>query len=265
MRTEIKKFAEERGIPCLVHFTRWENLDGIIENGLCPRLLLECLPYDAAINDKKRLDGRIDSVSLSIAFPNYRMFYKYRIHHWQHGGAVLEIHPSVLWEYECAFCRHNAADSRILRTNIDSLKTIEAFKGMYYDKIKLMNELDNILKSIIESEDPAIKKYGASFNSVEKDDYNDNRNITSLTQDNTNNLKPYDPTDPQAEVLVFDIIPPDKIIAVAFEDNRLLNKFKAKHPNIKAVLNKEYFSKRCYVRRKYWKPDIECVCKKKGE
>ena len=47
----IKQEALARQIPYLIHFTRWENLDGIIQNGLCPRILLEDLPYDVEIND----------------------------------------------------------------------------------------------------------------------------------------------------------------------------------------------------------------------
>ncbi len=62
-------------------------------------------------------------------------------------------------------------------------------------------------------------------------------------------------------MLIFDIVSPDKIIAVVFESSRLLNEFKEKYPNIKAVLNRNYFSARCYVRRECWKRDVDCVCK----
>jgi len=243
-RMEIREFAEKLGIPCLVHFTRWENLDGIVQNGLCPKILLEDLPYDVTINDEMRLDGHEDSVSLSIAFPNYKMFYRYRSNTQSRGWAVIAIHPSVLWEYECAFCKHNAADSRISRVDIDSLKTIEAFKDMYKEdqtretRLNRLKEL-NAPDLLIENEQRLINESSRSFNKLEA----------------------YDPTDPQAEVLIFDIVSPDKITAVVFESSRLLNEFKEKYPNIKAVLNRNYFSARCYVRRECWKQDVDCVCK----
>ena len=230
----IKQEALARQIPYLIHFTRWENLDGIIQNGLCPRILLEDLPYNVEINDELRLDGHEDSVSLSIAFPNYKMFYRYRSNVQSRGWAVIVIHPSVLWEYECAFCKHNAADSRISRVDINTLKTVEAFKGMY-------EELQAVKFPyfLAENQQHMANELSRSFN----------------------NLKAYDPTDPQAEVLVFDVIPPEKIIGIAFESKILMNEFKGKYPNIKSIFNTYYFSARCRVRRECWRRDVNCSCR----
>lgn len=193
-------------------------MDGIIQYGLLPKILIEDLPFEVSINDELRLDGHEDSVSLSIAFPNYKMFYRYRMNSNTDGWAVLAIHSSVLWEYECAFCKYNAADLRISSIQKDELKSLSAFKSMFAEF-----EQDDFFMEVLGDE------YKPSTRTEKK-------------------LKAFDPTDAQAEVLVFDIIPVEKIIGVAFENNKLLNDFKNKHPNIKAVLNKKFFSSRDYVR-----------------
>ena len=89
---ELQKNVNERNIQYLVHFTRLSNLDGILEHGIYPRSKLEELPHDVTINDAGRWDYHPDSISLSICFPNYLMFYKYR----KESGddwVVLVIHP----------------------------------------------------------------------------------------------------------------------------------------------------------------------------
>lgn len=214
----IKEFSEEIKIPYLVHFTRWENIEGIIQYGLLPKILIEDLPFEVSINDELRLDGHQDSVSLSIAFPNYKMFYRYRINSKADGWAVLAIRSSVLWEYECAFCKYNAADSRMSCIQKDDLKSLSAFKSMFAE---------------FEQDDFLIEVFGI-----------ENKPKTRTDK----KLKTFDPTDSQAEILVFDIIPVDKIIGIAFENIKLLSDFKSKYPNIKAILNKNYFSSRDYVR-----------------
>ena len=41
----IKEFSKEIKIPYLLHFTRWENIDGILQYGLLPKILLEIGKY----------------------------------------------------------------------------------------------------------------------------------------------------------------------------------------------------------------------------
>jgi hypothetical protein len=216
---EIQEFAKKLEIPYLLHFTRWENIDGILKDGLCPKILIEDLPYEVTINDEMRLDGHEDSVSVSIAFPNHKMFYRYRKNTGGMGWVILVIAPSVLWEYEAAFCKHNAADSRISRVSSEELKNIASFEGMY--------------------EEDKTSESSRSFNKLES----------------------YDPTDPQAEVLVFDVIPTEKIVGVIFENCRLKIEFENNYPNIKTCFDPNYYSARCYVRTGCWKPDVSWMCK----
>lgn len=172
MRQDIKDIAETLKIPYLVHFTRAANLETIIKHGLYPKSRINEIGVTPQINDHHRHDGRPESTSLSIAFPNGPMFYKYS----QESSAkwaMLLMPPSLLWKKDCAFCRHNAATTHISTTPVEDLKTSQAFLGMFEDDGTREEEC----------------------------------------------LEPYDPTDVQAEVLVFDVIEPHCIKHAFFNDS----------------------------------------------
>ena len=203
----VKKYAKERKIPHLVHFTNIKNLESIIEYGLVPRDLLEDIEGESYINDPHRFDGHADSVSLSIAFPNCQMFYSL----WNGSSeqyCILGLHPEVLWNYECAFCKHNAADNLISGQNINDLKSVSAFEGMYDEFPWVRSRVDQ-------------------------------------------KLKPYDPTDVQAEVLVFDIIDPKYIVGIVFPDQSLARDYQDIIGNREALVHrprKDFYGSRSFSR-----------------
>ena len=204
---EIKRIVKERDIQYLLHFTRLRNLDGILEHGIYPHSRLEELPHEVIINDEGRWDYRPDSVSLSVCFPNYKMFYKYR-NETEDDWAVLIIHPNVLWESNCAFCKHNAADGRISCLPLESINDYNA-----------LNELFDEIESHRSREEQK--------------------------------LKPCDPTDPQAEVLAFDIIIPEKVLGVVFRTKAAKIEYAEKYPDLKVWHHREskgMFASRTYVR-----------------
>ncbi|EHA16770.1 DarT ssDNA thymidine ADP-ribosyltransferase family protein [Halomonas sp. HAL1] len=205
--SDIKSFVEEREIPYLVHFTDFRNLPGIMSEGLVPRLELETAGRGFYYNDEMRLDRVKGSISTSIAFPNYKMFFRYRQQANVRRWALLIIDKSVFWENECLFCAHNAADRRIIHANKSYLASPAALEKMY--DIEAGNQ---------------------------KRDF-------SL-------LKSYDPTDPQAEVLVLSTISPDKIHTVVFDSLSSKERFSQYYPMKKAVVDTAFFSSRDYVRRR---------------
>ena len=71
----IQQITQARKIPHLVHFTRLENLDSILNHGLLTRA--ECAARQiASVNtDTQRLDYQ-EAVCVSVSFPNYKMFYR---------------------------------------------------------------------------------------------------------------------------------------------------------------------------------------------
>ena len=182
----IQQIALARKIPHLVHFTRLENLGSILNHGLLTRV--ECTARQlASINtDMHRLDNQ-EAVCLSVSFPNYKMFYRYRMENPTAKWAVLGIKPSVLWEKNCAFCNENAASANVSCIPIDERRGLAAFSGMFND--------------FGEKVRPSLK------------------------------IPDHYPTNPQAEVLVFDPIEPAYIFAVALQQSEPLATYSQKYGN----------------------------------
>ncbi len=178
LREAIKQAAVSKKIPLLTHFTRASNLISILEHGLCPVDNARASGINPHTNDPLRLDGYPGAVSVSIAFPNYKMFYKYRRLNPGESWVVLLLAPSILWEKKCGFCQYNAADRRILGRSLASLTNIDAFHSMFNP-----------------AEDGPSRK--------------------------ERQLNDYDPTDPQGEVLVFNVIEPKFIEGIAFESSEI--------------------------------------------
>lgn len=173
-RQAIQEHAQALQVPYLVHFTQLANLRSILENGLLPRSQFGRLGRAPQINDPYRFDRHLDAISLSIAHPNGRMFYRCRQDRQNVQWVVLAIAPHILWSKRCGFCCNNAADNRMSSLSAWDIQQPAAFYGMF-------SELDGYK--------------------------------TRLEQ----RLKPFDPTDEQAEVLVFDAIQPEHILGVAFQ------------------------------------------------
>jgi hypothetical protein len=96
-------------IAHVLHFTRLENLEAILTEGLRPRSSLPRNHYVA--NDKIREDGFLLANCLSIGFPNYKMLYKYicNANDSCRGWAVVSFNPEILIDMPCLFYPTNAA------------------------------------------------------------------------------------------------------------------------------------------------------------
>lgn len=130
-RANIKAQATERSIRHLIHFTRVANLESIMNHGLLSVQMAHQQGVVPLINDQLRLDGHKDAISLSIGFPNSAMFYKYRQLHPQDRWVVLLLRPEILWNHDCAYCLHNAADKRISSRPWSEFTSDEAFQSMF--------------------------------------------------------------------------------------------------------------------------------------
>lgn len=179
---KIEEIATDLQIPYLVHFTNEKNLESILQIGVHPISNSKKYNFTPVANDILRLDGHPNSVSLSIGYPNWKMLFKYRKQFTQDHWAILLIEKSVLWTKKCAFCKHNAADSRISKKSIEELTTHHSLMEMFEDL-----------------PEPKSRK--------------------------EQRLHTYDPTDVQAEVLVFDFIHPSLINEIVFDSPDVANKY----------------------------------------
>ena len=201
----IKMEVQRLKIKNLLHFTKIENLPNILQRGLFPRADLDAQGISYKYNDEKRLDFCGNASCLSISFPNYKMFFKYRNIDKNQKWIVISLSPNLLWEKECAFCYSNAADSEITAIPLEDRKNPEAFLEMFRD-----------------------------FQHYPK------RSVL--------NLKDHYPTNPQAEVLVFDLIEPNYFQCCFFNDQYLMRSYQN---NIFYKYEENMFSPR--VDYGYWK------------
>ncbi|ELA4711062.1 DUF4433 domain-containing protein, partial [Escherichia coli] len=123
-----------RDITELYHFTHADNLSSIIANGLVSRQYLDIRNINYELNDELRLEGHLDATCLSISFPNYRMFFKYR--NLKPGDwIILVIDPSVLWIKSCAFYPTNAASGSVRSNAIADMQGEDALNAMFGETI----------------------------------------------------------------------------------------------------------------------------------
>jgi len=112
-------------------FTRVENLNSILRHGIIPVKDLDNRRMNYTCNDEDRWDNRRDRSSFSIDFPNYRFFYKLRMHYLQKEWVVLQLNKKILWTKDCLFCVDNAARSSVACIDDQDKKGIRAFEKLY--------------------------------------------------------------------------------------------------------------------------------------
>lgn len=127
----MKNAVTKRGIKYVWHFTRLENLDSILLNGIVPRSVLEEIEADVCYNDACRLDGQKGASCFSIAHPNYKMFYALRQQNLKQEWVVIACESSILWLKDCAFCYENAASNNVTAIALEDRKGIYAFENLF--------------------------------------------------------------------------------------------------------------------------------------
>ena len=132
--SDIANRAKSRGIEYLVHFTRMENLNGILEYGLKTRQSLENEKVNFYFNDSTRFDNFTNTISLSVTSPNYQMFWKYRQMDKSARWIIILLNAyQVLANLECAFNFTNASSNIIRKKSIAERKGLSAFDTMFYN------------------------------------------------------------------------------------------------------------------------------------
>ncbi len=204
-------YIKSRNIKYLLHFTLAENLSSIFSNGLLGRESLEFYKIKHSHTDDNRFDQKLDFISLSVSFPNYKMFFRKREELKRNGierdWAILRLKPSILWEKTCLFFSENAATTHS--------------KSIHYKN----NRLEDFQKLF--SDIPLLKIY---------------RIKTEIAD--------YYTTNPQAEVMVQSNIEPKYIHSVCFDlkdniyDWDAVIKLRKKYKNIAFFFTPKLFRQR---------------------
>lgn len=180
----IKTQAAERGVRRLWHFTRRSNLGSILAHGLEPRMKIDEGKFPGAVwNDWLRLENCREANCVSISHPNYRMFYKYRQQsEGDHEWCVIGVSVSVLWRSNCLYCECNASTAGAVELARSLGCTEQAFESLFADPV-------------------ATKPFRRTA-----------RRSLCIGDEH--------PSNPQAEVLVFEPIPPSSIEEIVVKDAR---------------------------------------------
>lgn len=130
-RVNRYRFLNGRNIHELVHFTKVENVESILENGLLSNNLLENYNMPYKKSDEYRLDKKLDFICNSITFPNYKMFFTKRIEDSSQEWVVISIASSIMiHKLSTEFYKTNRANS-IYYNDFMAYNTNEALCSMF--------------------------------------------------------------------------------------------------------------------------------------
>ena len=129
----MKKAVEGRAIVYVWHFTRLDNLEGILTHGLLGRPRIAELGIQSDFNDEYRFDGHEDAICCSLGHPNYKMFYRLRQESLGTEWVVIALHASVLWGKDCASCMTNAASNSVTCIPVAQRRGVAAFTGLFQE------------------------------------------------------------------------------------------------------------------------------------
>ncbi len=188
--TKIKEVLDRRKIEYFIHFTRIENLSSILENGLIPVSIHSERNITSIHNDEQRIDSKLDCTSCSVGFPNYKLFYKFREYKYPDTKwVVIVLYTNVLFSPDniAYYCHTNAAGVLPRVSSLKELCTATSFERMFCDSITTKGN------RIIQ------------------------RSELQIGDQMT--------TDPQAEILISDIINSKHIGCVVFYEQRDLDEY----------------------------------------
>ena len=142
---EKRQYLVSRGANFFVHFTNVKNVESILKNGLLSinKLQEMNLIKDTIRNDLSRYDKRNDTISLSIAFPNYMYFYKVRKNKCDSIWVVLLINTDNLDFKKMSFCKDNAATTKEVN-DMKSKYLLSDLKELFtdYDRRRTRSNLE---------------------------------------------------------------------------------------------------------------------------
>lgn len=148
----IQKIIDDRGIKCLVHFTPLNNINSILNKGFYTRQDIENDVIDAYCLDNVRADGLKNSISLSVSFPNDRMFYSRR-NSFDCDWGVIVLDSSLMVDLDCAFFPTNAALKDFRSYSIDVFKTPQALERIFCNKL-ITSKREVLRSSSLLNKDP---------------------------------------------------------------------------------------------------------------
>lgn len=162
-----------------------DNLHSILQNGLIPVSMQQKMKIPSTHNDEQRIDSKLNCTSCSVEFSNYKLFYTFREYKFPGTRwAVVVLDKDVLFSPSNInyYCHTNAAGIFPRISSAKELCTANSFDNMFCD-------------CITTRENKLIQ-----------------RNLLQINDCIT--------TDPQAEILISDIIDTKYIGCICFQNQQ---------------------------------------------
>ena len=135
-RRKIQEIMRKRGIREFVHFTDVRNIPSILDQGgMITRQQMEEGDMPFYVSDTERFDKRKNSISLSISFPNYLMFYKKRCQEPDRKWCVFTLDAEKVLDRYLIINTGNAAANASESKNIDMPGCVELFESLFDEEV----------------------------------------------------------------------------------------------------------------------------------
>lgn len=129
---ELQTFLNTRGIKFLLHFTDSRNIPSIWRYGMLSRTRLDEMGFSYCYSDEKRLDNRLNYISLSITNYNKFLYQVYKERGTIKDGVLVYIDASILYKEnnDRIYYSSNAASK-----NVPHGSEIRDLKNLFNDEI----------------------------------------------------------------------------------------------------------------------------------
>lgn len=131
----IKNIIQQRKIQNLIHFTKFENLESILQNGLLSRQYLDMNNIKYEFNDTSRWDEKTNATCFSVEFANTYLLNKFKELYKDSKWVIISLDINLL--YKCnqkCFCNRNAGGAPNW-VNSDKSRNFGAFASMFNENI----------------------------------------------------------------------------------------------------------------------------------
>jgi hypothetical protein len=132
-----KKIIDTRNINMLFHFTGLNNIDSIFQHGLLSREMIERKEVNASPSDMSGMRQLSEFISISITYPNYKMFYSKRQAEKNKKWVIFSYNPQIIYSQPCYFSPSNASNKNY---NFESYGLEDLFN---LEEIREENKLEN--------------------------------------------------------------------------------------------------------------------------
>ena len=135
-QTKIKALILDRKIKKLIHFTDAENRNSIEKFGLLSRTDLDQKDIKYSYNDKKRWDGYLDGISISVTSRNEPLFTTFRLNAQEIKWIEISLNPNIIIDTDCLFFDYNAASKKYKNFTTEYLSSFSALEKMFSECIE---------------------------------------------------------------------------------------------------------------------------------